>query len=60
MSFIVDQGHDSVFSESYRTAREALTTKLETEAAKVLSKARLERATGSKGVGSSNTGTISE
>ena len=58
MSFLVKQGHDAVFPESYRTAREFLTTKLETEAAKMLAKARLERATGSKGVGSSNTGPI--
>ena len=55
MSFLVKQRHVAVFSESYRTPREALTTKLETEAAKMLAKAHLERATGSKGVGSSNT-----
>lgn len=44
MSFLVEQGHDPVFSESYRTAREALSSKLEIEAAKQLAKARLERA----------------
>ena len=29
MPFMVEQGHDAVFSESYRSAREALTSKLE-------------------------------
>lgn len=43
MSFIVNQGHDAVFSESYRSTREALTSNLEVEAAKNISKARLER-----------------
>ena len=28
MSFLVEQGHDAVFSESYRSAREELTNKL--------------------------------
>lgn len=46
MAFLVEHGHDSVFSESYRTGREALTTKLvvEVEAAKRSAKERLERA----------------
>ena len=46
MSFRVEQGYDAVFSESYRAAREALTSKLDIEAAKQLAKARLERARG--------------
>ena len=33
MSFLVEQGHDAVFSESHRSAREALTTKIEIETA---------------------------
>ena len=44
MAYLVEQGHDAVHSESYRTAREALTGKLEVEAAKQLAKARLEKA----------------
>ncbi|PXF40470.1 hypothetical protein BWQ96_09819 [Gracilariopsis chorda] len=44
MAFVVEQGHDAVHSESYRTAREALSTKLEFEAAKQLAKNRLEKA----------------
>lgn len=44
MSFLVEQGHDAVFSESYRTARDALNSKIEIEAAKQLAKTRLERA----------------
>ncbi|PXF42119.1 hypothetical protein BWQ96_08151 [Gracilariopsis chorda] len=44
MAFLVEQGHDAVHSESYRTAREALSTKLEFEAATQLPKNRLEKA----------------
>lgn len=44
MGFLVEQGHDAVHSSSYRTARDALTTKLEYEAAKQLAKNRLEKA----------------
>lgn len=44
MAFLVEQGHDAVHSESYRTARESLSTKLEYEAAKQLAKNRLEKA----------------
>ena len=35
-----------MFSESYRIAREALTQKMELEAAKHLAKMRIEKATG--------------
>ena len=52
ISFLVEQVHDAVFSESHRSAREALTNKLEVEAAKMLAKARLEKATGNKNNGS--------
>lgn len=34
MTYIIEQRHDVVQSGSYRTAREALTVKIETEAAK--------------------------
>ena len=44
MSFHVKQGHDAVFSESYRSARTALIAKMETVAAKMLAKSRVERA----------------
>ena len=56
MSFLVEQGHDAVFSQSYRSAREALTSKLENEAAKMLAKARLEKAGGNWKAGSSDVG----
>ena len=49
LSFLVEQGHDAVFSESYRSARTALTAKMETEAAKMLAKARRERASSRSG-----------
>ena len=42
IAFLVEQGHDAVHSESYRAAREALTSNLEIEAAKQLAKSRLE------------------
>lgn len=44
MSFLVEQGHEVVLSQSYRSSREALTSKLETESGKQLAKARLQRA----------------
>ena len=43
MAFLVEQGHDTVFSESTRTVREALTGKMELEAAKNLAKLRLKK-----------------
>lgn len=48
MAFLVEQGHDAVHSESYRSAREALTSKIEVEAAKQLAKARLGQSGGKK------------
>lgn len=56
MSFLVKQGHDAVFSKSFRSAREALTSKLETEASKQLAKSELERA---RGRGASQSGEAS-
>jgi len=53
MAFLVEQGHDAVFSESYRSARTTLTSKMEVEAAKQLAKARIERASGTRGSGPS-------
>lgn len=46
MSLLVEQGHDPVFSNSYRTSHEAITSKLEIKAGKKLGKSRLERARG--------------
>lgn len=46
MAFLVEQDNDAVYLESYRTAREALTSKLELEAAKKFAKTCLEKATG--------------
>lgn len=48
MAFLVEQGHDAVHSSSYRTTRENLTGRLETEAAKQLEKLRLEKDTNKK------------
>lgn len=50
MSFIVEKGQDAVLSESHRTSREALTSKMEAKAAKQLAKYCLEKA-GKKGKG---------
>lgn len=44
MSFLVEQNQDAVFSESHRSARTILTSKMESEAAKMIAKAMLERA----------------
>lgn len=41
MDYLFEQGYDSIHSDSYRTTREALTSKLEMEAVKKLSKTRL-------------------
>ena len=38
MAFLVDQGHDSVHSESYRSASESFKSKIEVEAANQLAK----------------------
>jgi hypothetical protein len=46
MSFLVEQGHDAVHSASHKSVRATLTQRLETEAAKMLAKTYLERASG--------------
>lgn len=57
MSFLFEQGHDLVFSNSYGPVREALTSMLETEAAMQLAKSRIDRAPG-KNPTTSGTGYI--
>lgn len=46
MVFLVEKGHDAVFSSSYPSTREAITSKLEGEAEKQLAKERLDKARG--------------
>jgi hypothetical protein len=46
MSFLVERGHDAVHSASHKSVRATLTPRLETEAAKMLAKTYLERASG--------------
>lgn len=46
ISFLAEQGQDPAFSQSYRSAWEALTSQLEVEAAKQLAKAHLKCARG--------------
>lgn len=53
MSFLVEQGHNAVFSESYRSARAALMSKMETEAAKQMAKSGIERSSTVRGGGPS-------
>jgi hypothetical protein len=55
MAFLVEQSHDAVHSLSHRSVRESLNQRLESEAAKMLAKTHLERASGSTG-GAGNTG----
>jgi hypothetical protein len=52
MSFLVEQSHDAVHSDSHRSVRESLNQRLETEAAKMLAKTHLERVVGSGTSGS--------
>jgi hypothetical protein len=56
MSFIVEQGHDAIHSTSHKSARESLSLKIESEAAKMLAKAHLERAAGGSGAGGAGSG----
>ena len=56
MAFLVEQGSDAVHSNTYKAAREALKTKLETAAAKQLAKSRLDRANKKKSRGKGNAG----
>jgi hypothetical protein len=48
VSFLVGQGLDALHSTSQRSVRASLTQRLETEAAKMLSKTYLDRATGER------------
>lgn len=43
MAFLAEQGHNAIFTESYRTSRQALITKLEVEATRQLARARMEK-----------------
>jgi hypothetical protein len=56
MAFLVGQSHNAVHSLSQRSVSESLTQRLESEAAKILAKKNLDRATGGDGV--SNTGSV--
>lgn len=49
LSFLVEKGHNTVFWKPYHTAREALTSKMEIEAAKLLAKARIKQDKKGKG-----------
>jgi hypothetical protein len=51
MAFLVEQSHDAVHSLSHRFVGESLNQRLESEAAKMLAKTHLERATGGGGAG---------
>lgn len=46
VAFLDKQGHNAVFSEPYRTARDASSTKLLAQSVRQLAKARLEKARG--------------
>jgi hypothetical protein len=52
MAFLVEQSHDAVHSLSHRSVRESLNQRLESEAAKLLAKTHLQRASGSGAPGS--------
>jgi hypothetical protein len=49
MAFLVEQSHDAVHSLSNLSVRESLNQRLESEVAKLLAKAHLNRATGTGG-----------
>ena len=56
MAFLVEQSHDAVHSLSHRSVRESLNQRLESEAAKMLAKTHLERASGTGGAGNTGSG----
>jgi hypothetical protein len=56
MAFLVEQSQDAVHSLSHRSVRESLNQRLESEAAKLLAKAHLNRATGTGGAGQTESG----
>jgi hypothetical protein len=56
MAFLVEQSHDAVHSLPHRSVRESLNKRLESEAAKMLAKRHLERASGTGGAGNTGSG----
>jgi hypothetical protein len=56
MAFLVEQSHDAVQSLSHRSIRESLNQRLESEAAKMLPRAHLYRASGSSRAGNTGSG----
>jgi hypothetical protein len=56
MEFLVEQSHDAEHSLSHRSVRESLNQRLESEAAKILAKTHLSRATGTGGNGNTESG----
>jgi hypothetical protein len=56
ISFLVEKSHDAVHSLSHRSVRESLNQSLKSEAAKLLAKAHLNRATGTGGAGNTESG----
>jgi hypothetical protein len=56
MAFLVEQSHDAVHSLSHRSVRESLNQRMESEAAKLLEKAHLNRAAGTGGAGHTESG----
>lgn len=53
IAFLVEKGHEAVFSESYCSVRTTIKFKMEVEAAEQLTKARIERTSGKQGDGPS-------
>lgn len=60
ISFLVEIGNKAVHSECYRSARDALTSKLEIESAKQFPQPGLEKATRKKKKGGTTDATDSE
>lgn len=58
MNFLVEQDHEAVDYLICRTAREAITGKLETETAKQFEKARLEKGSEKKYNSGGSSGTL--
>jgi hypothetical protein len=56
LAFLVEQSHDAVHTLSHRSVRESLNQRLESEAAKLLAKTHLQRASGSGASGSGGAG----
>jgi hypothetical protein len=56
MAFLVEQSHDAVHSASHKTVRESLNQRLESEAAKMLARAHLDRVGGAGGASHTGSG----